>query len=132
MSNVFKYSALNLFAAKTFTFFLMMPGYTFDPVNHKLYADISAFEIATAGGYTKGTGIVLSGIAVSENDTNMRGLITWTNVSFTPTGASLSICGAVLIDTTDNIVVGFEDAGGTVVISDGQPYLIQQPFVAIN
>jgi hypothetical protein len=132
VSNNFKYQLLNLLVAKTFKFYLMMPGFTFDQDAQKVYADIATNEIATAGGYTHGTGITLSGIAVAEDDANNQGIITWGNVSFTPTGASLSICGAVLVNTTDDIIVGFEDAGGTVVIADGQPCVIAQPFVAIT
>jgi hypothetical protein len=132
MSNVFKYSMLNTYVGKTFTAFLMQPGFTFDRAAHKVYADISASEVTTAGGYTKGTGITLSGIAVSQDDTNNRGLVTWSSISFTPSGANISICGAILCNTTDDMIIGFEDALGTVVIADGQPYVITTPFVAVT
>jgi|WetSurSiteA1Bulk_404760.scaffolds.fasta_scaffold257434_1 hypothetical protein len=123
-SNYWKYSLLDLLSAKVFTIFLMQPGFTFNKSDHKLYADISANEVGTNYGYTKGTGITLSGIVVSQDNTNSRGLMTWSNVNFTPSGGNISACGAILVDTTDDIIVAFLDAGGTIIMTDGIPYII--------
>jgi hypothetical protein len=128
-SNFWKYSQLNLFVAKDFAAFFMQPGFVFNKATMEDYADISASEVVTGSGYTKGTGITLSGIAVAQDNTGNRGVITWDSITFTPTGGNISICGAVIIDTTDDIIVGFEDALGTVVIADGQPYTITDPYV---
>ena len=128
-SNYWKYSQLNLFAGKTFVAFLMQPGFTFNKATHMEYADFSASECATAGGYTKGTGLAMTVVAVTQDDTGNRGLMTFADIAFTPTGANISMCGAMIVDTTDDIVVGFEDALATVLITDGQPYVITGPYV---
>lgn len=122
-SNYWKYYKLNLFSGKTFSLILMQPGFSFNRGTMEDYADISASEVAAANGYSTG-GFTLSGISVTKDNTNNRGLITWSNVSFTPTGGNVSFCGAIVLDETDDVIVGFIDAGGTIIATEDQPYSI--------
>jgi hypothetical protein len=123
VSNYWKYKMLNNYVAKVFAVLLMQPGFVFDKDAHLDYADISASECTTANGYTKGTGLVLTISAVSQDNTNDRGKIAFSNVSFTPTPGNISLGGALIWDVTDDIIVGYEDADGTITINADQPYV---------
>ena len=128
-SNYWKYSKLNLFVGDTHKLCIMQPGFTFSKSTVSTYASISGSECGTAYGYTAG-GITLSGISVSQDNTNNRGKMTWSNVTFTPSGGNISFCGACIVNTTKNIVLNFLDAAGTVVATDGLPYVINNIIVA--
>jgi len=131
LSNYFPYKLLSLITGKTFKAVLMASGFTFNRATHKLYADISGSELPTAYGYTAG-GIVLSGAAAAQDDVNMKGTLTFNNVTFIPSGGNVTFCGAILYNSTDNIVCGFADAGGNVTAIDGVGYVISNLIMSIG
>lgn len=112
------------FANDTFKIILMQTGFTFDKDTHHGYADVSANELATGNGYTAG-GATLSGVAVTEDDTDDRTEITWNNATWTASGGSIGPSpGAIIYDDTVTTptadpVVGYIDFGGDQTEADG-------------
>lgn len=112
------------FANDTFKIILMQTGFTFDKDTHHGYADVSASELATGNGYTAG-GATLSGVAVTEDDTDDRTEITWNNATWTASGGSIGPSpGAIIYDDTVTTptadpVVGYIDFGGDQTEADG-------------
>jgi len=112
------------FSTDEFHIILMAEGYVFDRVNHKGYADVSEYELPTGNGYTQNTK-VLTGVAITENDTDNRTEITWDNVSWEASGGSIGpVVGAIIFDSTittpvANPLVGYIDFGGAQTQSDG-------------
>lgn len=128
-SNHFKYQlAIKLidFATDSFKVCLMESGFTFDLDVDATWADISAEELATGNGYTQDTK-TLTGVAVTENDTNDRVDVTWTNPSWTASGGSIGPTpGAIVYDdtTADNTVVGYLDFTTERTATDGGTFEI--------
>lgn len=102
------------FANDVFKIILMQTGYTFDKDNDSLYADVSGSELSTANGYTAG-GNTLTGVSVTEDDTDDRAEVTWNNTTWTASGGSIGPSpGAIIYDDTvaDDPVVSYIDFGG--------------------
>ncbi len=116
------------FANDSFLIILMESGYVFNPDTDHGYADVSASELATANGYTAGSK-VLAGVTVTEDDTNDRCSITWSNVVWTANGGSIGPSpGAIIIDDTVTAsgtdwpadpIIGYIDFGGDQTQADG-------------
>ena len=112
------------FSADSFKIILMASGYVFDRDTHHAYADVSASELATGYGYTRNTK-TLAGVAVTEDDTDNRTEVTWTNASWTASGGSIGPTpGAIIFDDTVTTptadpVVGYIDFGGEQTQVDG-------------
>ena len=112
------------FSNDTFKIILMQSGFTFNKDTHHGYADVSASELPTGNGYTAG-GATLSGVAVTEDDTDDRTEITWNNASWTAsTGAIGPSPGAIIYDDTVTTptadpIVGYIDFGGDQTQADG-------------
>ncbi len=109
------------FNLDTFKIILMSDTFVFNPDSHDIYTDVSASELATANGYTAG-GVILSGVAVVQDDVNDRASITWANVSWTASGGDIGpTSGAIIYDSTvvDSPLVGYIDFGGSFTESDG-------------
>lgn len=126
-SNYWKYKQLATFEGDTHTLLLMQPGFTWDMDAHEVYADISASEVVTANGYTKGTGLALTvagGVATKDN-TNDMGIIDLGDATITPNTGDISICGGIIWNVTKDILIDFKSANGTVTIKVGQPYVFQ-------
>lgn len=103
------------FENDTFKICLMDTGYSFDKDAHHYYSDISASEIADGSGYTTG-GATLSGVTVTENDTDDRTDVAWsTDPSWTASGGSIAAIGAIVYDDTETnkAIVGYIDFGAT-------------------
>lgn len=129
--NKFKYALATKqidFANDTFKGILMQSGFTFNKDTHHAYANVSASELATANGYTVG-GQALSGVTVTEDDTDDRLEVTWSNLSWTASSAGITSCALIIFDdtpttpTADPIVMciefgedGFAEAGSTFVV----------------
>jgi hypothetical protein len=128
VANYWKYYKLNLLAGKTFKMLLMNSSFVFSRASHKLYADVSANELTTANGYTVG-GLTLSGIAVSQDDTNNRGKMAWSNASWTASGTGIVASFAIIIDTTDNVIAGCIDFGGSKTALAGSPFVVASPMI---
>jgi hypothetical protein len=125
VSNYWKYHQLNNYVAKAFVILLMQPGFVYSNDDHIVYSAFSASEVPSAYGYVKGSGIVLPVSSVVIDNTNDWGKIVFGSVSFTPSGGDISIGGAMIWDLSDDVVVGYMDAGGTITIVNGQPYVFQ-------
>src|SRR3989304_4970621 len=120
------------FDTDSFKIILMNNSFTFDKDTHATYANVSASELATANGYTVNTK-TLAGVAISEDDTNDRSAVTWSNVSWTASGGSIGPSnGAIIFDdtTVDDSVVGYIDFGAAQTATDGGNFNIIN--VALN
>ena len=112
------------FSADSFKIILMASGFTFNKDTHHGYADVSANELATGYGYTQNTK-VLAGVTVTEDDTDDRTEVTWTNPTWTASGGSIGPTpGAIVFDDTVTTptadpIVGYIDFGGEQTQVDG-------------
>jgi len=112
------------FANDTFKIILMADGFTFNKDTHHGYADVSASELGNGNGYTTG-GNTLAGVAVTEDDTDDRTEVTWSNTSWTASGGSIGPTpGAIIYDDTPTSpqadpIVGYIDFGGNQTQADG-------------
>jgi len=87
--NKMKYDTLKKLidlSGDTFKVILLDNTYSFD-ADHNTYADVSAKELPTAGGYTAG-GVTLGSPTVTEDDANDKAVfdgadVEWTSASFT-------------------------------------------------
>jgi hypothetical protein len=124
ISNYWKYYLLTLISGHTFKAVLMQPGFTFNKDAHMHYADISPHEISGLYGYTTG-GIVLNNPSAAQDDINDRGTISFDDLTFIPSGADVSLCGAIIKDFTTDVIIAFASAGGTVTAIDGVGYMMR-------
>jgi hypothetical protein len=108
------------FANDSFKIILMATGFTFNKDTHHGYADVSASELATNYGYTRNTK-TLAGVTVTEDDTDDRAEITWSNVTWTASGGDIGPTpGAIIFDdtvtaggvTVADPIIGYIDFGG--------------------
>ena len=112
------------FSADSFKIILMKSGFVFDKDTHHGYADVSASELATGYGYTQNTK-TLSGVTVTEDDTDDRTEVTWSNVTWTASGGSIGPTpGAIIFDDTVTTptadpIIGYIDFGGEQTQADG-------------
>lgn len=112
------------FANDSFKIILMASGFVFDKDTHHGYADVSASELATGYGYTRDTK-TLTGVALTEDDTNDRLSVTWSNVTWTASGGNIGPTpGAIIYDNTPTTptakpIVGYIDFGGEQTQVDG-------------
>jgi hypothetical protein len=139
-SNKLKYllaSKIIDFANDSFKIILMGTGFTFDKDTHHGYADVSASELSTGNGYTANTK-TLAGVAVTEDDTDDRCEITWSNVTWTASGGAIGPSpGAIIYDDTvttptDDPIVGYIDFGGDQTQADGGTATISNIEVRIS
>ena len=122
------------FDTDSFKIILMNNSFTFDKDTHATYANVSASELATANGYTVNTK-TLAGVAISEDDTNDRSAVTWSNVSWTASGGSIGPSnGAIIFDdtTVDDSVVGYIDFGAAQTATDGGNFNIINVALNVN
>lgn len=115
------------FANDAFKIILMNNTFAFDKDAHEKLSDVTAYQLPTAYGYTQNNK-ALSGVSVTENDTNDRADVTWSNVSWTASGGSIGPTGAAIIydDTvTNDPIVGCIDFGEDYTILDTLSILIK-------
>ena len=102
----------------------MAEGFVFNRVSHQGYADVSEYELPTGNGYLQNTK-VLTGVVVTENDTDNRTEISWNNASWAASGGSIGpVVGAIILDSTittpvANAIVGYVDFGEAQTQADG-------------
>lgn len=109
------------FDGQTFKAIAMKEGFIFNPTTHDLYADVSASEIATGHGYTTG-GVAMSGVSITQNDTDARADITWNNITWTASGGDVGpIAGVIIYDDsiTGDPIVFYINFGGAYTVADG-------------
>lgn len=109
------------FSSDSFKIILMQSGFTFNKDTHHQYSDVSASELGTGNGYTANSK-TLAGVAVTEDDTDDRTEVTWSNVTWTASGGAIGPTpGAIIFDDThaDDAIVGYIDFGGDQTQADG-------------
>ena len=109
------------FSSDSFKIILMQSGFTFNKDTHHQYSDVSASELGTGNGYTANSK-TLAGVSVTEDDTDDRTEVTWSNVTWTASGGAIGPTpGAIIFDDThaDDAIVGYIDFGGDQTQADG-------------
>lgn len=109
------------FDANTFKAIAMKEGFVFNPATHDLYADVSASEQDTGYGYTAG-GVTLTGVSITQNNTDARADITWNNITWTASGGDVGpLTGVIIYDDslTSDPIVGYINFGGSYTVADG-------------
>jgi len=112
------------FGSDTFKIILMASGFAFDKDTHHGYSDVSANELANGNGYTTG-GNTLSGVSVTEDDTNDRTEVSWNNTTWTASGGPIGPTpGAIIYDDTASspqadTIIGYIDFSGEQTEPDG-------------
>jgi len=112
------------FANDIFKIVLMQPGFIFNRDTHESYQDVDESELPTAYGYTVG-GVTLSGVTVTEDDTNDRATVTWNNATWTASGGDIGPTpGAIIYDFTtttpvNDAIIGYIDFLGNQTQSNG-------------
>jgi len=112
------------FSTDVFKIILMAEGFTFNKDTHHCYADVSASELATGYGYTQNSK-VLTDVSVTENDTDDRCEVKWSNPSWLASGGSIGpTVGAIVFDDTVTTptadpIVGYINFGGPQTQADG-------------
>jgi hypothetical protein len=128
------------FANDSFKIILMQSGFVFDKDAHHGYADVSASELATANGYAANTK-TLAGVAVTEDDSNDRCSVTWSNVTWTASVGSIGPTpGAIIFDdtvtaggvTVADPIIGYIDFGGDQTQAAGGTATISNVEVRIS
>ena len=131
VSNQFKYEKGlgNVdFSSDTFKIALMANGYTFDEDAHGVWADVSASEISTTGGYTAGGEALTVESAWVQDDTDDQADISWSDHTFTASGAAFdAISGAIIYDDThaSDLIVGAIMFDSDISVSDGNSLQLQ-------
>lgn len=127
------------FSTNSFKAILMDSGYTFDVDADHAYADVSADELATGNGYTQNTK-TLSGITVTEDDTNNICSVTWSDVTWTASGGAIGPTpGMIIFDDTVTLsgdvpadpIIGYVDFGSEITQADGGTLSIKNLKVII-
>lgn len=129
LSNHYKFQLMSAnidFDADTFKAALAATTFTFNIDSHATYTDVSASELANGNGYTTG-GVTLTGVSVTEDDTNDRASVTWSNAQWTASGGSIGPSpGMFIIDDTsaDDTIVGYIDFGSDQTATDGGTFTV--------
>lgn len=120
------------FSSDVFKFILMQPGFTFNQGTHEEYADVSGMEVDDGYGYTTG-GVTLSGVSVTQDNTENRSVVTWNNASWTAAGGNIETGGAIIYDDTytGDPVVGCINFGETITVVDGGTFTVSNIYMAL-
>jgi hypothetical protein len=106
---------------------LMVPAFTFDPVTHATWSDVSSSEIAAGFGYTAG-GESLTTVAAAINTTDSRVDISADTVTWTADGGTIPEAGSVIFYNNTHAsktVVGCVDFGDGVTYETADGKLLQ-------
>jgi hypothetical protein len=136
-SNKIKYllatAAIN-FSTQTFRMILMQSGFVFNKDTHHEYLNVAGSELGNGNGYTT-LGAVLAGVTVTEDDTDDRAEVLWSNRSWTATGGPIGpASGAIIYDDSvaNDPIVGYIDFLGDYTQPDGGTVTIIAPEVRIS
>ena len=112
------------FANDLFKIMLMQSGFIFNRDTHHSWDEVHASELPTGFGYTQNDK-ELTGVSITEDDTNDRATVTWNNVSWTASGGDIGPTpGAIIYDytvTTPTMdpIIGYIDFEGDQTLSNG-------------
>jgi hypothetical protein len=129
MSNHFKYQLgkkLVDLSADTIKVILMNSSFTFNKDNHATLSDVTSSQLSTGYGYTQNDK-TLTGVTLTEDDTNDRAQLTCDNISWTASGGSIGPSAAAILydDTTsDDTVIGCIEFGSALEAGDGFDFAI--------
>lgn len=113
---------------------LMNTTFAFNKDNHATLADVTADQLPTGNGYTQNA-YVLSGVVVTEDDTNDKGLFSCSDPSWTAVTGNIGPFGAMIIydDTTaDDTIVTCIDFGTDYTIVPGASFTAQTIKLSLN
>lgn len=127
LSNHFKYQlgigAIDLRSTgDTIKAALMNTSFAFDKDAHATLADVTASQLATGGGYTQNDKTLSVDTNWSEDDTNDKGTVVYSDFSWVATSGGFGPVGSLLVydDTTsDDTVIGCIDFGTDYTIPEG-------------
>ncbi len=122
------------FSSNVYKIILMNTSFAFDKDAHATLADVTASQLATGNGYTQDNK-TLANVAVTEDDTNDKAVITWDNITWTASGGSIGGTGAACIydDTTsDDTIIGCVDFDTDFTIADGVSFQLQNIQIDIS
>jgi hypothetical protein len=94
----------------------------------------AADELPSGNGYSE-NGVLLTGQAVTEDDTNDRAEMSSGNIDFSASGGAVGPTpGAVLYDdsVTEKTIIGYLDFGGDQTIADGNNLRLQNVRIRIS
>jgi hypothetical protein len=137
LSNHYKFQLLSGvidFDVDTFKIILMNTTFAFDKDAHATLSDVTADQLATGNGYTQDDK-TLANVAVTEDDVNDKGKVTFDDVTWTASGGDIGPTGAAIIydDTAaDDTVVGCIDFGTDYTIPNGSSFQLQNLEVDIS
>jgi hypothetical protein len=137
LSNHYKFQLLSGvidFDVDTFKIILMNTTFAFDKDAHATLSDVTADQLATGNGYTQDDK-TLANVAVTEDDVNDKGKVTFDDVTWTASGGDIGPTGAAIIydDTAaDDTVVGCIDFGTDYTIPNGSSFQLQNLEVDIT
>lgn len=115
------------FSSDTFVVILMNTTFAFDKDSHATLSDVTSDQLATGYGYTQNSK-TLTGVSVTEDDTNDGLVVTWDDPTWTASGGTIGPSGAAIVydDTTsDDTVVMCIDFGADVSAADGINLVLQ-------
>jgi len=120
-------------ANDVFKIILMNTTFAFNKDSHALLADVTADQLATGYGYTQDSK-TLSGVTLTENDTDDLASTVWSDVTWTASGGAIGPTGAAIIydDTVANDpIVMCIDFGADFTTPDGISFQIQAPEIDV-
>ena len=114
--------------------FALCADFTFDIDADIEYADISANELSTGGGYTAG-GITMAGGTVTEDDTNNDARRAFTDITLTASGAAIGPFKVAIIynDTlTNDPIMAALTFDTSTTIADGDSALFENLLMRLK
>lgn len=114
-------------SADTFVMVLVTSAYTPAPDTNSTWANVSASEVATGGGYTVG-GVVLSSVSCTLTGAT----VTWTSASVSWSAATFTCKYAVIVRraggslVSGDLLVGYVDlsSGGGSITAQGGSFVV--------
>lgn len=121
------------FETNVFKVALMKPVFSFNRINHGLWADVSGHELDAGHGYTAG-GAILEGVIFTPNDAENALIVSWNNKQWTATDGDLAKRGAIVYNDShaDKALIGFIDYGETINTLAGGTHTLGNIFFALR
>lgn len=112
---------------------LISGEFTFDKDTHATWGDVSGSELGAGSGYTSG-GMALTGVVITEDDSNDRAQLTCDNPQWNATGEMGPAIAAIIWDDTssDDTVIGAIEFGSDVSVADGSALRIDDIILNLS